>query len=315
MMTSPIPLNCSASMAASSPCLSMLPKPSSLSGSNSSQAVSWLSTCNRDGAGQLSWIALSGWTSSSDVLSHRRSGKASAKTLQCRAFSPLVLSSSYNIPTVSDTKASFLNSYRKPIPSLYSNVIQELLVQQHLVRYNSTYLYDPVFALGFVTVFDQLMDGFPYPSDSDAIFRAYIGALTEDPDQYRKDAAELEEWAAALEGADALISFKQRDGPVETVMKRIAARATGEQEGGFHYSRFFAIGLFRLLELVKASTPATLEKLCAELGVDKLSVNRDLDVYRGLLGKLTQAKELLKDFLEREKVKQAEREKEKAKAE
>jgi hypothetical protein len=90
-----------------------------------------------------------------------------------------------DVPAVSDTKAAFIKSYRKPIPSIYSTVIQELLVQQHLMRYNSTYTYDPVFALGFVTVYDQLMDGYPSETDRDAIFKAYVTALNEDPELYR----------------------------------------------------------------------------------------------------------------------------------
>lgn len=89
------------------------------------------------------------------------------------------------IPTVADTKSKFIQTYRKPIPSIYSNVIQELLVQQHLMRYNTTYKYDPVFALGFVTVYDQLMDGYPNDADRDAIFKAYISALNEDPELFR----------------------------------------------------------------------------------------------------------------------------------
>lgn len=86
---------------------------------------------------------------------------------------------------MADTKGAFIQTYRKPIPSIYSNVIQELLVQQHLMRYNTTYKYDPVFALGFVTVYDQLMDGYPNDADRDAIFKAYISALNEDPELYR----------------------------------------------------------------------------------------------------------------------------------
>eukprot|EP00897_Mesotaenium_endlicherianum_P000466 jgi/Mesen1/1041/ME000122S00042 len=214
-------------------------------------------------------------------------------------------------PTVSDTKAAFLKAYRKPIPSIYNNVIQELIVQQHLTRYNSRYKYDAIFALGFVTVWDQLMDGYGGPDEKERIFRAYVEALKESPEEYRSDAQKLEEWAGGLDAA-ALIDFGSRDGPVEGLLKEIAARAKVDES--FHYSRFFAIGLFRLLELVKASEPATLEKLCAELGVNKKMVDRDLDVYRGLLNKLTQAKELLRDYLAREKVKQEEREKEKAQA-
>lgn len=92
---------------------------------------------------------------------------------------------SAGIPTVSETKLNFLKTYKRPIPSIYNTVLQELLVQQHLMRYKQSYQYDAVFALGFVTVFDQLMEGYPSDEDRDAIFRSYIQALQEDPDQYR----------------------------------------------------------------------------------------------------------------------------------
>lgn len=92
-----------------------------------------------------------------------------------------------DVPTVSQTKLNFLKKYNRPIPTVYNNVLQELIVQQHLMRYKRTYSYDPVFALGFVTVYDQLMDGYPSDEDRDSIFQAYITALNEDPEQYRFD--------------------------------------------------------------------------------------------------------------------------------
>lgn len=89
------------------------------------------------------------------------------------------------MPPVSETKSNFLKAYKRPIPSIYNTVLQELIVQQHLMRYKRTYRYDPVFALGFVTVYDQLMDGYPSDQDRDSIFQAYVEALNEDPKQYR----------------------------------------------------------------------------------------------------------------------------------
>jgi hypothetical protein len=47
-------------------------------------------------------------------------------------------------PTVSVTKAKFTNGYRKPIASLYNTVLQELLVQQHFIRYSIKYQYNEV---------------------------------------------------------------------------------------------------------------------------------------------------------------------------
>ncbi|KAG4385477.1 hypothetical protein GLYMA_12G106600v4 [Glycine max] len=195
-------------------------------------------------------------------------------------------------------------AYKRPIPSIYNTVLQELIVQQHLMRYKRSYRYDAVFALGFVTVYEQLMEGYPSDEDRDAIFQAYIQALKEDPEQYRVDAKKLEEWARS-QNPNSLLEFSSREGEVEGILKDIAERAGGK--GDFSYSRFFAIGLFRLLELANAMEPTILEKLCAVLNVNKRSVDRDLDVYRNLLSKLVQAKELLKEYVDREKKKREER--------
>ena len=45
---------------------------------------------------------------------------------------------------MSDTKLAFYENFKKPIPPIYNTVIQELLVQQHLLRWNHTYQYDEV---------------------------------------------------------------------------------------------------------------------------------------------------------------------------
>ncbi|PKI52945.1 hypothetical protein CRG98_026651 [Punica granatum] len=214
------------------------------------------------------------------------------------------MSTATDLPTVAETKQNFLKAYKRPIPGVYNTVLQELLVQQHLMRYKRNYQYDPVFALGFVTVYDQLMEGYPSDEDKEIIFQAYIQALQEDPQQYRADAQKLEEWARS-QNADSLIGFSTREGEVEAILKDIAERAGSK--GSFGYSRFFAVGLFRLLELANAMEPTILEKLCAALNVNKRSVDRDLDVYRNLLSKLVQAKELLKEYVNREKKKREER--------
>lgn len=104
-------------------------------------------------------------------------------------------------PTVADAKAAFLEGFKRPLPGIYSTVIQELLVQQHLFRWNVTYSYNAITALGLVSIFDQLLEGLP---EQDPIFEAFIKALQEDPAQYRGDAQRLEEAAKSLGGPDNL---------------------------------------------------------------------------------------------------------------
>lgn len=210
-------------------------------------------------------------------------------------------------PTVSETKARFLQRYKKPILAIYNNVVQELLVQQHFMRYSKNYEYNEVFALGFVSVFDQILESVD-AEERAQIFKAYLGALEESPEQFRQDAQQLESSASQLSGPADLVP-DANGSPLQKALARVQARV---QAGEFAYNKFTAIGLFRLLELTGAKEPAALERLVKAVGVSQEAVNRDLVLYKGILSKLSAAKEMLKEFLEREKKKQAEREAEKA---
>jgi Thylakoid formation protein len=74
----------------------------------------------------------------------------------------------------------------------------------------------------------------------------------------RADAKKMEEWARSQNGSS-LVEFSTKEGEVEAGLKDISERAGGN--GNFSYSRFFAVGLFRLLELANAPEPSVLEKV------------------------------------------------------
>lgn len=58
--------------------------------------------------------------------------------------SPHAPAAAFAPPTVADTKSKFMLAYTRPIPSIYNTVVQELLVQQHFIRYGVNYVYNPV---------------------------------------------------------------------------------------------------------------------------------------------------------------------------
>ncbi|KAL3153476.1 hypothetical protein ABBQ38_011808 [Trebouxia sp. C0009 RCD-2024] len=237
---------------------------------------------------------------SQQALIVRRSSQRAARSVNCTR------AEAWNPPTVSDTKRAFYESFKKPIPPIYNTVILELLVQQHLLRWNFTYQYDEVFALGFVSVFDQITEGLPGNGPSD-IFNAYMTALQEDPEQYRKDAKRMEEMASQLSDPSELTPTTDGN-EIQKLLGSIAERA---KEDKFLYTKFFAIGLFRLLELTGAKDPKALETLVKSMNVKTESVNRDLTAYKGILSKLNAAKELMAELMAREKRKQEERKAEK----
>jgi photosystem II biogenesis protein Psp29 len=217
------------------------------------------------------------------------------------------VSAAANPPTVADAKAKFLQVFNKPLPSLYSTVVLELLVQQHLYRWNANYVYTPVMALGICSVFDQILQGLP-EEEQTAVFNAYINALEESPEQYRKDAAMLEELAKSAGSVDDLVPSSSGN-DAQKLMAEIADKVAS---GKFLYTKFFAVGLFRVLELAGAKDPKALGSLVEGLGIPLERVNADLVTYKGILSRLKAAKEIMKEFIEREKKKQAEREAAKA---
>ena len=156
-------------------------------------------------------------------------------------------------------------------------------------------------ALGITSVFDQVLEGLP-AAEREAVFVAFVNALQEDPQQYRADAAKLEEWARGVNASDVIPASDGSEG--QQVLAKVAdAAAAGE----FLYTKFFAIGLFRILELAGGKDPKALGAVVAALGIPQERVNADLLTYKGVLSKLQGAKEIMKEFIEREKKKAAER--------
>lgn len=212
-----------------------------------------------------------------------------------------VVAGNWAPPTVADAKQKFVQAFPKPLPAIYSTVIQELLVQQHLFRWNKNYKYSEVTALGICSVFDQVLEGLP-EAEREAVFTAFINALDEDPKQYRADAAKLEEWAKGVTAADVIPSADGSEG--QKVLAKVAEAAAA---GEFLYTKFFAIGLFRILELAGGKDPKALGAVVKAIGIPQERVNADLLTYKGVLSKLQGAKEIMKEFIIREKKKAAER--------
>ncbi|KHN27780.1 Protein THYLAKOID FORMATION1, chloroplastic, partial [Glycine soja] len=107
-----------------------------------------------------------------------------------------------------------------------------------------------------------------------------------------------ESWKSGLEFKIQilLLSFH----PKKEKLRRFKGRCIkGWGEGEFSYSRFFAVGLFRLVELENATEPTILDKLCVALNINKRSVDWDLDVYCILHSELLQVKELLKEYIDK----------------
>jgi len=214
-----------------------------------------------------------------------------------------------NVRTVSDTKRAFYGTHTRPINSVYRRFVEELLVEMHLLAVNEDFRYDPIYALGVVTAFQQFMQSYQPDQDKAAIFDALCQAIQTNPQQYQQDAQaiteltrgktveELVQWITEAASSDS-------SDPIQAQLRAIATNPR------FKYNRLFAIGLYTLLEmadpdLVKDETRFTdlLTQLSTALNLPDGKPQKDLELYRSNLEKMSQARQMIEDLLEAERKK------------
>lgn len=219
--------------------------------------------------------------------------------------------------TVSDSKRAFHSAYPRPINSIYRRVIEELLVEMHLLSVNSDFKPDPIYYLGIVTSFERFMQGYQPEEDQVKIFDALCSSTNGDPQNYKSQAATLLSLAKDKSVDDLVAWFgnptaEDDQGYIVEPIKAIASN------DNFKYSRLFAIGIYTLLEkcdleLVKDSEKCneTVDKIADNLHISSEKMKKDLDIYRGSLEKMVQLLKVIEDVLEASRKQREKREQEK----
>jgi photosystem II biogenesis protein Psp29 len=216
-----------------------------------------------------------------------------------------------DVRTVSDTKRAFYTTHTRPINSIYRRVVEEMMVEMHLLAVNVDFRYDAIYALGVVTSFDRFMQGYRPEGDKLSIFNALCQAVGYDPQTYRNDAEQLRSNVAQLSLNDFLTQISQLQTGEEAWKGHFRAIADNPQ---FKYSRLFAIGLYSLLEQFDADVVKdekrrneVLQNLCEPLKLNFEKVQKDLELYRSNLEKIAQAQIVMQDILKADQKKREER--------
>ena len=215
--------------------------------------------------------------------------------------------------TVSDTKRAFYGAYTRPINSVYRRVVEELMVEMHLLSVNVNFSDSPIYELGIVTSFDRFMQGYRPEQQVPAIFNALCSAVGANADAYRQQAEQLRAGLTSASWSE--LTQATLGGPVGEALQAVA------QDSKFKYSRLFAIGLYTLLEtadpLAVKDTGKRTDALTTLAEMLHLSVDRiekDLELYCSNLDKMTQAQQAIADTIAAERKRREQREQEKANA-
>lgn len=207
------------------------------------------------------------------------------------------------VRTVSDTKRTFYSLHTRPINALFRRVVEELMVEMHLLSVNVDFRYDPIYALGVVTSFDRFMQSYRPETDKDQIFAALCKSISADPYLYRDDAQRLVDRVLGLSDESLIAWFNQTQIPENAgdVQQKLQTILQNPQ---FKYSRLFAIGLYTLLEHVSPGIGKNPEKLQSlltaaaeafKIPFDK--IQKDMELYQSNLDKMEQARAVMEDIL------------------
>ncbi|BAY62488.1 hypothetical protein NIES22_25620 [Calothrix brevissima NIES-22] len=218
-----------------------------------------------------------------------------------------------NVRTVSDTKRTFYTLHTRPINTIYRRVVEELMVEMHLLSVNVDFSYNPLYGLGVVTAFERFMQGYQPERDKESIFSALCQAVEQEEQRYKQDAEQLRELAKSLPVND-LIGWLSQNTPLDRDANLQSQLQAIANNSNFKYNRLFAIGLFTLLEssdpeLVKDEKQRTeaLKKIASGLHLSDEKLSKDLDLYRSNLDKITQALVVMADILSADRKKREQR--------
>jgi photosystem II biogenesis protein Psp29 len=207
--------------------------------------------------------------------------------------------------TVADSKRAFHRAFPFVIGPLYRRLVDELLVELHLLSHQKGFIGDPLFSVGLTQVFDSFARGYRPEQQQEPLFVALCAATGFDAARIRseRDGAIQSVGNHSLEEVRHWLEA-QGEGAPEPIASVLAA----VKREDFHYSRLFAVGLLSLLQKAQGAEslePRALQEAAHEIGASmgllKERVDKDLSLYVSNLEKMAQAVELMEETVAAER--------------
>jgi len=219
------------------------------------------------------------------------------------------------IQTVGETFGDFTRILGLPINALYKNMMTDIVGVTHLTTVDARFAVDGIWSVGILTSLDLILKNYPELDMQTKMKSSLFECCGLNEEEVRSGAKEIEEWAVGKTKDDVTAALKgEGDGPLSAIGKKI------RDDEYFMYSRFFGIGLVRIMDIVGVSMNADdvypIMEEWMKGSLDKLhySACTDSDNYFRVKNKLDMMETMMKEIEIREKKKMAQRLEDRAEA-
>ena len=187
--------------------------------------------------------------------------------------------------TISDSKSDFHKEFPYVIPPIYRKLVDELLVELHLLSHQKDFNKSPIFASGLKEIFTKFTSGYKPTDHIDKLFNAICNCNGFSPEEINTLSKKLIEKANTLEKEN---------------LNDYLLKENNKENENRYYSRINAIGIYKLVTDLQYHKNLTDEELNLEmtkiseiLGYQKDRVEKDISLYKSNIEKMKQALEII----------------------
>mmetsp|Transcript_34727 Transcript_34727/g.50986 ORF Transcript_34727/g.50986 Transcript_34727/m.50986 type:complete len:321 (+) Transcript_34727:165-1127(+) len=219
------------------------------------------------------------------------------------------------VKTVGEAFADFTEALGHPINALYKNMLTDIVGSTHLTMVNARFQRDPIWSLGMISSMELLLKNYPEQHIADDIISSLIKSMGLEESEVRAEAKFIMESLEGMEKDDIATAMRgEGNSPIATIAKN------AKDDDYWMYSRFFGLGLLKIMEVVGVDMSMESCYMVMEEWVGKslekpfYTACSDSDQWFGVKSKLSMMETLMKEIEIREKKKQAQRLEDRAEA-